>query len=175
MLASRYWLATTLFGLRAILEVAVCHPWGVQSEWVAVALTLVGFLGSLGAAWFARKERIAAGTSADLAHAVQEEMAASQAAIAAALTRPKVMFESVPHSIRTFVLRNKGPETATDLVIDWPDWIWVVNDEVPTSLAPGECIEFGGAGRRLREERETSMLVACAQLPGGMRVPLPSF
>lgn len=149
--------------------------WDMNAEWVAVVLTLIGFVGSLAAAWFARKEQMAAGRSADLAREVQESMAASQAAIAAALERPRVAFEAGPHSVRTWVLRNKGPEAATGLVVDWPDWVRLIVDPAPTSLEIGEAIEFSGTMRRPRDERETTMLVVCSELPQGIRVPLPSF
>lgn len=147
----------------------------MDAEWAAVALVLVGFLGSLVNALWARRERIYAGRSADLALEVQESMAASQAAIAAALSRPAVAFDIVEHGKR-WMLRNKGQETATDVWVDWPDWIRIINDtEDLTRLEPGSGIVFGGAPRRFGESRETATRVTCAQLPEGANVTLPGF
>ena len=101
--------------------------------------------------------------------------AASQAAIAAALSRPAVAFDIVEYGKR-WMLRNKGQETATDVSVDWPDWIRIINDtDDLTRLEPGNGIVFGGAPRRFGESRETATRVTCAQLPDGVNVTLPGF
>jgi len=148
-----------------------------MSEWVGVVLVLVGFLGSLVNALWARAERVRAervraGKSADLALEVQESMAASQATIAAAFTRPAVKFEVVPHGKR-WALKNIGTGKATDVVIDWPTWC-APDTNVVMELGPDEGVTFWIHTRRFSEGRRTpSMLVTCRELETPVRVMLP--
>lgn len=153
------------------MVVAICHAERMDVEWVAVVLVLAGFLGSLINALWARRERIAAGESADMAREVQESMADSQAKIATALSRPDVAFEVVEHG-KFWLLRNKGRATATGLVINWPALCHPIGD-VPDTLEPGIGVVFGLAPRRVGAELVSTMRVSCEQLPDGVPVSVP--
>jgi len=113
----------------------------MDAEWVAVLLTLAGFLGSLVNALWARHERVAAGAAAADAHQVQESIAASQASIAASLAKPSVAFV-VEAFGSNWMLKNIGQDAASGLLIEWPNFTYPQRD-VPDVLEPGNELLSG--------------------------------
>lgn len=148
----------------------------MDTEWVAVMLTLAGFFGSLVNALWARRERMAAAQSAADAHQVQESMAESQASIAASLARPSVAFEVLGDGHRGWVFRNRGQNTATNVRPEWPHWVRLINgdDPLPAEMGPGVGISFSIAGPKFGERRNPSMRVTCDQLLDGVSVIVPT-
>jgi len=143
----------------------------MDAEWVAVLLTLTGFLGSLINALWARRERKAAAESAADAHQVHESMAGSQAAIAAALSRPAVAFVVEPFGTK-WMLKNVGQDTATSVQIEWPNFTHPQSD-ASNVLEPGSGIAFGIGSRRAGARRPQSLRLVCDQRPDGVTIALP--